>query len=212
MLFRSVQCAKCGEALMGSVNRCWRCGQEFVARRTEAGLPPIRRAPVGNASQEVFVAQLSEIPSVTTEASTSKRPDGKSRPATVRRGSPFRDRGRAVLEAIDPDQPQRESQEMRDREVGYQKKGGAAASAALCLPLAVISFVAAFLLPLAGISLALLGVGFSVWGLSSRRRGLAMAGLALCCLSLTTGIFNGSVAFYVSRYGVAPWETGTFQP
>jgi len=27
----AVKCSKCGEELLGAVNRCWRCGQAFVA-------------------------------------------------------------------------------------------------------------------------------------------------------------------------------------
>lgn len=57
----SVVCSKCGEELMGAVNRCWKCGSTFA--RTETAktstdqrdrnttqdrfrVPPIRRSPV----------------------------------------------------------------------------------------------------------------------------------------------------------------------
>jgi hypothetical protein len=41
-----VHCAKCGEELLGAVNRCWRCGAALVPQTGPAGIPPIRRAPV----------------------------------------------------------------------------------------------------------------------------------------------------------------------
>ena len=41
----SVVCDKCGEQLMGAVNRCWKCGTVF-ARVATNDQPPVRRAPV----------------------------------------------------------------------------------------------------------------------------------------------------------------------
>lgn len=41
----SVYCEKCGEPLMGAVNRCWKCGTTF-AKVESAPIPPVRRAPV----------------------------------------------------------------------------------------------------------------------------------------------------------------------
>lgn len=57
----SVVCGKCGEELMGAVNRCWKCGTPFIRSETvrtstptgsgttqtaQLQVPPIRRAPV----------------------------------------------------------------------------------------------------------------------------------------------------------------------
>ncbi len=41
-----VHCAKCGEELLGAVNRCWRCGTALVPQSGPAGTPPVRRAPI----------------------------------------------------------------------------------------------------------------------------------------------------------------------
>ena len=41
-----VICAKCGEELMGAVNRCWKCGQQAISTPDSAGAPPVRRSPV----------------------------------------------------------------------------------------------------------------------------------------------------------------------
>ncbi|PHS11488.1 MAG: hypothetical protein COA78_09645 [Blastopirellula sp.] len=38
-------CSKCGEQLLGSVNRCWKCGTEYQAE-PESDIPPICRGPV----------------------------------------------------------------------------------------------------------------------------------------------------------------------
>jgi len=42
----AVICAKCGEELLGAINRCWRCGTEYESRSGETDLPPIRRRPI----------------------------------------------------------------------------------------------------------------------------------------------------------------------
>jgi len=57
----SVVCSKCGEELMGAVNRCWKCGTPFIrsetvststvdgggtAQKVQLQVPPIRRSPV----------------------------------------------------------------------------------------------------------------------------------------------------------------------
>src|SRR5262245_20875352 len=46
----AVHCARCGEELLGAVNRCWKCGQEFRARPTVEGLPPVRDEVVAAAA------------------------------------------------------------------------------------------------------------------------------------------------------------------
>ena len=208
----AVQCAKCGEELMGSVNRCWRCGQEFVARSSDGDLPPIRRSPVVAASTGVLLAELSAPTPSAPEVNVANAVAPQLPTGTVRRGSPFGDRGTATLEMMEPDSARTERDDAFERESKYRTSGGATASAALTIPLGLVSFAAAFLFPLAGILLALIGIGFSVWGLCSRRRGLAVAGLLFCFLSLALATFNEVVAIYTSLYGVAPWASGSYLP
>src|SRR5262245_56863795 len=38
----AVRCSKCGEELLGAVNRCWKCGQAFAQRPEIDGRPPVR--------------------------------------------------------------------------------------------------------------------------------------------------------------------------
>ncbi len=208
----AVQCAKCGEELMGAVNRCWRCGQEFATQSANGELPPIRRAPVVAGEAAVFVAEFSE-PSLDQAKATRRRPfeTRGSLPHQVRRGSPFGDRGTATLTIAAEVAIERPDASV-DLQFGNRPDGGALASAGLAFPLSLVSFAAAFLFPLAGALLGLLGLGFGVWGLRSRRRGLAIAGLLLCCLSLTISIAFAVIDIYVSFYGVAPWETNATLP
>ncbi|MEX0792396.1 MAG: hypothetical protein WD045_04635 [Pirellulaceae bacterium] len=68
----STTCSHCGEALMGAVNRCWRCGTTFAEPVTMEA-PPIRRTailreyldpqfmgPPPASEDEIFDAELGE--------------------------------------------------------------------------------------------------------------------------------------------------------
>jgi hypothetical protein len=63
----AVRCSHCGEELMGSVNRCWKCGQQFTSRPGPVGMPPVRRSPVA-------IAATSELPNVSPGPSTGTPP------------------------------------------------------------------------------------------------------------------------------------------
>jgi hypothetical protein len=58
----TVQCAKCGEELLGAVNRCWRCGTRIdvpaSTGRFEGPAPPALSAATGDAGDEVVEAEL----------------------------------------------------------------------------------------------------------------------------------------------------------
>ena len=55
----AVRCSKCGEELLGPVNRCWKCGQQFSAQAEAGGLPPVRYAPV-NLPPDVVQAEFAD--------------------------------------------------------------------------------------------------------------------------------------------------------
>jgi hypothetical protein len=40
----AASCGKCGEELLGAVNRCWRCGHVFDGLPGEDGQPPVRHS------------------------------------------------------------------------------------------------------------------------------------------------------------------------
>ena len=74
-----VRCSKCGEELMGSVNRCWRCGLMFGHTTDEDARPPVRRAPVAlNATEGEVVAVAIEPANrdaEQTDAESEREPD-----------------------------------------------------------------------------------------------------------------------------------------
>src|SRR5512134_2728894 len=96
----AVRCSKCGEELLGPVNRCWKCGQTFATLPDSGGLPPVRRepspvtapvvatAPVAPASLAVDAAGIEEpVRAAAADAGAETMPTPT--PARVRTGSPF---------------------------------------------------------------------------------------------------------------------------
>jgi hypothetical protein len=200
----AVQCANCGEQLLGSVNRCWRCGQEFVARSGDVDIPPIRRSPV-KSDNALLVAELAE--QEPGESSSLQQDSGPPAPsAMIRRGSPFADRGTATMEQVAAP-AESETPTEAPLQPRYPRYGGSIAGVALTFPLGLLSLLVAFLFPIGGLILAAAGIALGVWGLYSRHRGLALAGILLCCLSLALAGFNGAVELYERIHGVSPWET-----
>ena len=60
-----VYCSQCGEQFMGSVNRCWNCGQSISG--TSASLPPIRTNVDDAGKAEIVAGSLqSSVPSQTS--------------------------------------------------------------------------------------------------------------------------------------------------
>ena len=184
-----VQCANCGEELLGSVNRCWRCGQTFVAQKGRAEMPPIRRAPVAPDAGAPAVAEvIGRGP-----ARTQKR---------IRRGSPFASSAtRSQDGSLEPG--------TASRPFVVRPPGSFAATvgAALSCVLGVISLLVGTGFPAGGMLTAAAGVGMGCWGLTSERRGLATLGLVLCCLALTVAGFHLLIELYTFVYGVGPFET-----
>lgn len=191
---------------MGSVNRCWRCGQEFVANRGAGDVPPVRRSPVETAA--VWEASLADSAGEHGSSVTPAMPHNqRTETKMVRRGSPFSDRGSATVEEVMPDDGDPTlGASARGPLVEYERTGGSDACAGLSVPLGLVCLGMAFWFPLAGIPIAIIGLGFGIWGLRSRRRGWAIAGLLICCLGLGTATFNKGVDLYTQIYGVSPWE------
>ena len=76
MTIMAVLCGKCGEELLGAVNRCWRCGQVFGALPDEGGLPPVRRPPTKQHAEtppiieaEIAPRRATHVPSPAVRAS-----------------------------------------------------------------------------------------------------------------------------------------------
>lgn len=208
----AVHCTKCGEELLGAVNRCWRCGLEFEVRGGDSDRPPVRRPPV--VSQEaVLVAELAGQDEADQDQADEggergPAPSATSEPrvtATIRRGSPFGDRGTATVEQVTVPLAD-DTLDLSPRRPRYPKFGGSSAGAALTFPLGLTSLLIAFFFPVGSLLLSATGIALGTWGLYSRHRGFALAGLLLCCLSLAVAGFNGTVEIYERMYGLKPWE------
>ena len=174
----TVKCAKCGEELLGAVNRCWRCGTKVESGGQAGPQAALRAEPAGgnrgalqDDADDVVVATLVQRPTLSdSNGAPARMPGPRSRPLNLRRLS--------------------------------AAQGGAIAA----LMLGLMSVIASFYTVLAAIPAAL-GLALGVWGLFSPRRGPAILGLLLCCLALAVASFNGAVAMYRQAYGHAPWET-----
>ncbi len=171
------KCQKCGEQLLGAVNRCWRCGTR-VESGVQSGTPPppgpvagpMAAAPTELPNEGVVVAELVPPPARQDAGPlSSATPISRPRPATLRRMS--------------------------------AAQGGAIAA----LVLGLMSVVASFYTALAAVPAAL-GMALGAWGLFSPRRGPAILGLLLCLLALASASFTGAVGLYKQAYGHAPWE------
>jgi hypothetical protein len=224
-----VHCSHCGEELLGAVNRCWRCGTPFVSRPGPAELPPVRRAPVeisGDVKAELSEAALVDVADVESDltvgdmaatASTSSGETAEVSVATadsnsaatqpvVRRGSPFAVASVRPAAAVtgQPAIPH----SYYGPATNYPRHAAAIGGAIAALLLGVLSLVGAFYIPLGALITSVVGLVMGAWGLYSERRGVAIAGLLLCCVALTLASYNGAVELYTHINGHSPWEAG----
>jgi hypothetical protein len=88
--------------------------------------------------------------------------------------------------------------------------GGAIAAALLGLLGLLVAALTP--IPVAGMFLGILGLLLGLWGLLSRRRALALAGLILCCLAIFLGGFRSLVQLYTRLHGTSPFETSIEKP
>ncbi len=219
----AVLCAKCGEELLGAINRCWRCGTEYESRSGAVDVPPLRRAPIpadalvevpadGTASstdQTPLDAILIDAPPATagdgpTETAAARPADDVGRLAgTMRRGSPFR------AEPTD-DSPHPAGEPVAGqppRAVDYPKHMGATVGPTLAITLGLIGLGLAYPIPIAGFITAGAGVALGIWGLASNRRTAAIVGLVLCCAAVALSGFFLAAELFRLIHGAAPWET-----
>lgn len=174
----SVRCSKCGEELLGAVNRCWRCGQEFRAPTPSIDVPPIRRPPI-------------PMELVRGEVALSGAEGNPGVP--VRRGSPF------AVPSVPPAGLPKAPAEYRVsslRTLGtapadqLARQGMAEAAAFASLILGVLSFLTLWLFTWGAIVMGVAGILAGVWGIRSRRRSLALIGLVLCGLVVLASAYS----------------------
>jgi hypothetical protein len=221
-----VLCSRCGEELLGAVNRCWRCGQPIVSRLGGDGEPPIRRAPIegplhaapsGEAAIPEINAAAGSSGPVTAELSLPAPNDADSAeiavfaaaaapttaaggraPATDaqrRKGSPFA-AGAELMRVADL--PPRDR--YAESDLAQSRAAWAGVLAFFIGAFSALASVFAWWAVLAG----LVGLPFGAWGLRSYRRGMAIAGLVLCCIGMTAGAFQAAVQLYILIKGTNP--------
>lgn len=221
----AVRCSKCGEELMGAVNRCWRCGQSFEVLAGPAGVPPVRRAPpappaarqtdsgaaAGGSAEEAGARDLLAGGGLAGQDGTA------AVPVAVRRvGSPFAAGATGGPIAAEAGQPVVRANGggpggvlggpyvLAARAPSYPAHTAAVGGAIGSVVLGGMSLVGC-LITNAALVTALLGLAMGVWGLYSTRRGLAVLGLLLCFLALSIASFNGAVDLYEYMNGRSPF-------
>jgi hypothetical protein len=192
----SYRCPKCGEELIGAVNRCWKCGRAFAAPVTEAVAAQAEAAEASaepTAAERVYVAQLAE----------SSEPPPEAGP--IRVGSPFAgpSAGAGPLPdntvVMPPPQPIRPN---------YPQNAAAAGGAYAAIFLAVMSLFICLIagdglmLAVAALLIAFLGLIMGAWGLSSNQRKAAGIGLLLCVLAVSlSSVWTGLNAYREQHAG-----------
>jgi hypothetical protein len=200
----AVRCSKCGEELLGAVNRCWKCGQAFAARPELDGSPPVRQGARLSAAEEPLEAVVlddadeaaralvagpkgsgvffGQRPTTIEAAVPKKTPDpvgGAAQPQMPLAGlaTAVRQAQPAAVSTADRIDAQRQ---------GLMAMGGTVGSLVLaCFALAIAPFRFEAAL------IALIGLAMGIWGLYSPRRRLAFAAMMLCCLAIGLGAYTG---------------------
>ena len=175
----AVHCSKCGEELLGAVNRCWKCGQAFALPPEMDGRPPVRAVAAVGSSQPLEAIVVEHVSK--TSGSSLSVPVASSRPIPSRMSS--------TAELIEA------------RRAGLMAMGGTVTS----LVLGLFSAVLAALWPPAAI-VAVLGLMMGIWGLSSPRRNWALVGMLLCCLAIGFGTFGMARRIYIGIQRNKPIE------
>ena len=170
----AVHCAKCGEELMGAVNRCWKCGQVFARRPEMDGLPPVRmeRPPAAGEPLEAIVLD-DTAPGAPGQATAAPVAVAAAPAAGFPPSPPMAPTVQFIPKPIAA--PPSTSQMIEARRHSLMAMGGtvgAIAVGSFALFLALFRFEAAIV--------GLIGLGLGLWGLHSPKRNWALVGLLLC--------------------------------
>jgi hypothetical protein len=211
-----VICAKCGEELLGAVNRCWKCGTTFETSAGDEHGPPVRRAPIlelepaaGSMGGEPVMAELADPPQPSTLG--APQPQGKQREVkTIAQGE--QDAGPAGTSAgATPANAKHEGAKpikppTAPAQPGFRishRYGGWLGALALLSGLASAAFSYYSFWALAG---SLAGLVFGIWALAGKRRGAAMVGVILCCIALTISGYRALLVTYTAVMGYSPFD------
>lgn len=194
----AVHCAKCGEELLGAVNRCWKCGQFFARHPETDGLPPVRmeRPPAAGEPLEAIV--LDDAPAGSTTQSQAAAVAVAAAPAASF-PPPLAPAVQFIPKPIAP--PPSTAQIVEARRKSLVAMGGTVGG----FVLGVFALVLAPFNSLA-VVVGLIGIGLGVWGLHSPRRNWALVGLLICCLAIGLGAYRGANDLYVYIKNQQPME------
>ena len=193
----AVVCAKCGEELLGSVNRCWRCGQRAVSTPDAADAPPVRRSPVILSDN-----QRRPVPSSSSEeAPTSEEPhvDDGADDVLILTDSAEESEHEAPASVNPGESSEPPSKETEDKAEGSLHAPKSTIAATVPARSSVdwqgwLAFASLFL-GLLAISLgwltpwmllpSIVGIACGIVGVMSRRKTLAIIALLVCLLGVT---------------------------
>ena len=199
----TVRCARCGEELLGAVNRCWKCGQQFAALATVDGLPPVRAEIVAAVTAAATTGQPALEARVLDDASASGPAASEATAA-----QPV-----AVLAAPPPMQPTPSplpahplSTPRPNRLAVAQPTNVAAVGGAYAAFLLGIFALAISGFRYEGAIVAFVGLLAGVWGIYSPRRNWALVGMLLCAVAMGLGTYTGVRQLYLHLNRFAPVE------
>jgi hypothetical protein len=182
----TVQCAHCGEPLLGSVNRCWKCGRSLIAHAGPADVPPVRRSPIVGPLDGALPAILLDEPAPAGLAAAETAPEGRP---PVRKGSPF-----AV--ATSPTAPSRRTRSPFSAEIPtYRPNPSTHLAGRMSILLGVIALAIAYPFWPGGLAIAAAGIGFAIWSLNGQKRVAACIGLTVCLSALIFALYVLSISW-----------------
>jgi len=186
----SVRCTRCGEELLGAVNRCWKCGQTFALRPEIDGRPPVRPDALAAPEQplEAIVVEQDDsnvspsLPVATVIAPTVQAVVLPPAAAAYSYSLPPAAR-RVPLSTADLIDARRASASAMGGTAGAFVLG------TLGLAFGLFGFW--------GLAAAIPGLVMGIWGLYSPRRNLALAAMLLCCLAIGLSSYMGARLLYL---------------
>jgi hypothetical protein len=215
----AVRCTRCGEELLGAVNRCWKCGQSFPIHAERDGQPPVRVA--AGKPGEPLAGGLMPLDAVVLDAEPPGEPLAKGLSAAGPSA--------AATASFPPGQEPAISPATRKASASpYSATPGTVAGSRLGEPSGGLTaadlqrqkamamggtvgglVLGAFGLLIApfrfeGAIIALVGLLMAIWGLYSPRRRLALLALLLCFLGISLGAYTGARQLYRYIRSVQP--------
>jgi len=199
----AVRCAKCGEELLGAVNRCWKCGTTFAARPEIDGRPPVMlEMPPAEAlaSAAPLDAVILDDPPAEPAAIDALPADGDPPPAAASPPAPTPyyppPQPPMATVLVKPRLAQRATSTPADRVEALRRSNMAMGGTVGAFVLGVFALVIS-LFRFEAALIAVLGLIMGIWGLQSQRRNWALTAMLLCCLSIGIGAYTGVRQLYV---------------